>query len=117
MISIYFTLGFVFSLNIFSKQVFSLPMIGIWFYGGVFFLGWIYFAGFESSRFQATLGKRVLGLKVTSLSGKRIGFLRASVRYFCKILSRLIFMIGFFMIPFTKKNQGLHDKIAQTLVI
>lgn len=117
MLALYMLSGMILGLAVFSAPILSLPMVGFWFYGGMFALSWIYFAGLESSSIQATVGKKLLGLKVTTLSGKRIGFLRASARYFSKILSRLIFMIGFLMVAFTKKKQGLHDKIAQTLVI
>lgn len=79
--------------------------------------GWLYFALMESSRHQATLGKMALGMRVTDLEGERISFLRATGRYFAKILSALILFIGFIMIGFTQKKQGLHDMLAGTLVV
>jgi len=79
--------------------------------------GWLYFAGLESSSWQATLGKKACGLVVTDLNGQRIGFGNATGRYFGKILSGLILGIGFLMIAFTDKKQGLHDQIASTLVL
>lgn len=79
--------------------------------------GWIYAAALESSAHQATLGKMALGLKVTDLKGKRITFLRATGRHFAKYLSAAILCIGFLMIAFTKKKQGLHDILAETLVV
>ncbi len=78
---------------------------------------WMYFAGFESSRYQATFGKRIVGIVVTSSNGKRVSFGQATVRYFAKLLSVLTVGIGFVMIGITQKKQGLHDFIAQTLVI
>jgi hypothetical protein len=54
---------------------------------------------------------------VTDLDGNRIGFGRATGRYFAKILSALILLIGFIMAAFTQKKQGLHDIIAGTLVV
>ncbi|MBF0417306.1 MAG: RDD family protein [Magnetococcales bacterium] len=78
---------------------------------------WLWFTVSESSRWQATLGKKMFGLRVTDEQGGRIGFGRANTRYWCKILSTLILFIGFVMVAFTKKKQGLHDKIADTLVI
>jgi uncharacterized RDD family membrane protein YckC len=80
-------------------------------------LGWLYYAGMESSANQATLGKMALGMKVTDLEGNRISFLRATGRYFAKIISALILLIGFIMVAFTEKKQGLHDMIASTLVV
>lgn len=78
---------------------------------------WIYEAALESSKYQATLGKMALGLKVTDLEGRRISFLRATARHFAKILSGLILMIGFIMAGFTERKQALHDMIAGTLVV
>jgi uncharacterized RDD family membrane protein YckC len=75
-----------------------------------------YFAGLESSSLQATLGKKALGMVVTDLSGNRISFARALGRYFAKILSGVILMIGYIMVAFTERKQGLHDMIAGTLV-
>jgi len=75
-----------------------------------------YFAGLESSSLQATLGKKALGMVVTDLSGNRIRFARALGRYFAKILSGVILMIGYIMVAFTERKQGLHDMIAGTLV-
>jgi uncharacterized RDD family membrane protein YckC len=82
------------------------------------FLGeWVYFAYQESSEAQATFGKRALGIIVTDEAGNRISFGRATGRYFAKIISALIILIGFIMIAFTRKKQGLHDMIAGTLVV
>ena len=77
---------------------------------------WLYFAAFESSAWQATPGKKVLGLRVTDLQGKRLSFIRASGRYFGKIISWLLFGIGFAMAGFTEKKQALHDMLAGCLV-
>jgi uncharacterized RDD family membrane protein YckC len=78
---------------------------------------WIYEAALESSSYQATLGKMALGLKVTDLEGRRISFARATGRHFAKILSGLMFFIGFIMAGFTQRKQALHDMIAGTLVV
>lgn len=75
-----------------------------------------YFAVMESSPWQATFGKRVMGLRVTDLSAHRITFLRSLVRAFSRTFSGIL-GIGFFMALFTAKRQTLHDKIASTLVL
>lgn len=80
-------------------------------------VNWYYFTYMESSARQATFGKLALGLAVTDMNGNRISFGRANARYFAKFLSALIFMIGFLMVAFTQKKQGLHDLIASTLVV
>lgn len=81
-----------------------------------FVVGIAYFVAFESSTMQGTPGKRALGLIVTDLDGGRISPMRAVGRYFAKILSTIILFIGFIMIGFTERKQGLHDMIAGTLV-
>ena len=78
---------------------------------------WLYYALMESSAKQATLGKMALGIIVTDLEGRRIGFGKATGRHFAKILSALILGIGFLMVAFTQRKQGLHDILAGTLVI
>jgi uncharacterized RDD family membrane protein YckC len=79
--------------------------------------GIAYFVGFESSNMQATPGKRALGLMVIDYRGRKISVPRAIGRYFAKILSGLILLIGYIMVAFTDRKQGLHDVIASTLVI
>ena len=80
-------------------------------------IGIAYFAGMESSSMQATLGKKALGLVVTDLNGGRISLGRAIGRYFAKFLSALILCIGYIMVGFTERKQGLHDMLAGTLVM
>jgi uncharacterized RDD family membrane protein YckC len=79
--------------------------------------GWLYFAIMESSSRMATLGKMAIGIVVTDLNGNRISFGRATGRYFAKILSGMILMIGYIMAGFTEKKQALHDMIASCLVV
>jgi uncharacterized RDD family membrane protein YckC len=78
---------------------------------------WLYFALLESSARGATLGKMALSMRVTDLQGQRISFLRATGRYFAKILSGMIMAIGYIMAAFTAKKQALHDMLAATLVV
>jgi uncharacterized RDD family membrane protein YckC len=59
----------------------------------------------------------LLGLKVTDLNGHRISVGRAAGRWFSKIISAMILAIGYIMVGFTEKKQGLHDMIAGTLVV
>ena len=78
---------------------------------------WLYFAAFESSRWQATPGKKILGLYVTDLNGKRISFARATGRYVGKALEQLTLFIGFLIAGFTARKQALHDIVASCLVL
>lgn len=86
----------------------------VWFF---VFPAWPYFTICESSKAQATAGKRLLGLRVTDVDGDRIGFGRANKRYWYKLLSYAILFMGFVMIAYSSRKQGLHDLIAETLVV
>ncbi len=83
----------------------------------IWILGFAYFAYFESSPKKATFGKEALGLIVTNMDGSQLTFKQASIRYIGKLLSLIIIYMGFIMIGFTEKKQGLHDMIAKTLVV
>ncbi len=54
--------------------------------------------------------------EVTDLNGNRISFERATGRHFAKWLSAMILGIGYIMVGFTERKQGLHDLLAGTLV-
>jgi uncharacterized RDD family membrane protein YckC len=84
---------------------------------GSILAGWLYGSLLESSSWQGTIGKRVVGLRVTDLNGNRISFAKATGRHFGKILSSLICLVGFIMAAFTEKRQALHDQLAGTLVL
>src|SRR5689334_10381306 len=79
-------------------------------------LGWAYEALQESSAYQATLGKRLVAIRVTDLEGRRISFGRATQRYFGKYLS-LISVYGYFAALVTERRQALHDWLAGTIVV
>ncbi len=77
----------------------------------------LYYTFMESSKYQASVGKIVLGLKVTDMNGGQLDFTKALVRNLCKIISSMILLIGYLMAAFTEKKQALHDMIASTLVV
>lgn len=79
-------------------------------------LSGLYFSIFESSKYKATIGKRVLHISVVDYYGDRISFSNAVARTLSKLLSSIL-SIGFIIIAFDKKKQGLHDLIARTYVI
>ena len=85
-------------------------------YSVLFVLQFFYFTFMESSENQATLGKMALGIKIGNKTGNRISFATAVGRYFSKILSAIIFSIGFFMAGWDERKQCLHDKLADTFV-
>ncbi len=92
-----------------ARPILAIRLLGL-------MLNWIYYASLESSSWQATLGKKALGLKVTDLAGNRITFARASGRFFGMLVSGFTLMIGFVMAGFTARKQALHDILAGCLV-
>ncbi len=81
---------------------------------------WLYHALMESSEWQATLGKKALGLVVTDMTGQRVSFGRATGRHFAKIVSNLVSFgigLGYLMAAFTEKKQALHDMLAGCLIL
>jgi uncharacterized RDD family membrane protein YckC len=79
---------------------------------------WLYHALMESSKWQATVGKKALGLVVTDMAGQRVSFGRATGRHFAKIVTNMVpLLIGYIMAGFTKQKQALHDVIAGCLIL
>ena len=71
----------------------------------------------EGSKKQASIGKMLIGVKVTDEQGKPIGYGKAFLRNIGKLIGVLTLGIGFFTGFFDRRQQCLHDKIAGTLVI
>jgi uncharacterized RDD family membrane protein YckC len=100
--------------------------VGIFMFIGLIFLAatvslvftWLYHALMESSEWQATVGKKLLGLVVTDMAGQRVSFWRATARHFAKIITNMVpAFIGYILAAFTEKKQALHDMLAGCLVL
>ena len=78
---------------------------------------WVYYCLQVSSNWQATLGMKLIGIKVIDQQYKVVSLSKATKRYFSAFLSVLIFDIGFLMIFITKEKEALHDKITNTKII
>jgi len=100
--------------------------VGIFMLIGVIFLAatvslvftWLYHALMESSEWQATVGKKVLGLVVTDMAGQRVSFGRSTGRHFAKIITNMVpAFIGYIMAGVTERKQALHDMMAGCLVL
>jgi uncharacterized RDD family membrane protein YckC len=82
---------------------------------GVIFLinSWLYFAFSESSKKQASIGKRILKILVADFDGNQINFYKASLRFWGKLfISPSLFFTGLII-----KKRAWHDLFAKTLVI
>lgn len=67
---------------------------------------------------STSLGKRLLGLKVYNINTKEpIGFFMMLIRETLgKIISTLVFSLGFIWILLDKDKQGWHDKLVSSIV-
>jgi len=75
----------------------------------------LYYVLQESSSAQATLGKRLLGIKVTDNEGNRLTRLHALGRWASHLVSYATFYIGYLMAAFTERKRGLHDMVPGNL--
>lgn len=77
----------------------------------------IYYAVMESSKLQATLGKKICKIKVVDEYDAPIPFFTALLRTISKALSALPCYAGFWVVLLNKKHQGWHDQLAGTYVV
>ena len=77
----------------------------------------LYYILFHSSKWQATIGKRFMGIKVATVSGEQVTVGRAAIRFLVMEVVSTILYIGYFFMFFTQKKQTLHDLAAKTVVI
>jgi len=80
-------------------------------------LALVWSVGFESSRWQATPGKRALGLVVVSANGKKITTGHALQRYLAASLSWLSLNFGHAMAALPPRHLALHDRISDTRIV
>jgi uncharacterized RDD family membrane protein YckC len=78
---------------------------------------WLYHAWQESSRFQATIGKRLLSLQIFTEDEGRLTFREASERFWLKLFSGAIGCVGFLLAFFDADRRTLHDRISHTEVL
>lgn len=83
---------------------------------GIIAIIWVYGVAMEASPWQATAGKRLMGLVVTDDEGRRPTLWRVALRRSGWFIS-YFFAPLFLLIAFTARRQGLHDMIARTLVL
>lgn len=93
------------SLSILAANVFIIPI-----------LKFVYQVYLETTQ-QATFGKKMLNIKVTNLDGLKPTFSQILVRNLSKIISTAPLFFGYFYSFLNKKQQCIHDILANTLVI
>lgn len=77
----------------------------------------VLYSWFFLSRYSATPGKMVMGLKVVRSDGSQLSGGRIVGRYFAELLSTMILCIGYIMAGFDEERRALHDRICDTRVI
>ena len=81
-------------------------------------VGVAYFGYLEGSNSGQTLGKRALGIRVIDFNtGGPIGFGRAVIRYFGRMVSAIPCLLGYFWMLWDKEKQTWHDKFANDVVV
>lgn len=90
------------------------------------FYGWYFVASFliqviyytvAIGKWGRTLGKMALRIKVVKPDGSRVSYWRAFGRCLAYYLNQFTIGLSFLIIAFTHKKRGLHDYIADTVVI
>jgi uncharacterized RDD family membrane protein YckC len=93
-------------------------------------VAWAYFVFQETSKAQATLGKRVLGIRVSREDGSRLSLGAATLRVWPMYLHNLVWLVSGWLsslvlflafiaciaVAFSSRKQGLHDKMAGALL-
>nr|WP_223254396.1 RDD family protein [Bacillus sp. HNG] len=67
--------------------------------------------------FNQTLGKMVFGIKVVPLDGKSLSWMTVLFREFIGRYISKLFFIGYIIVAFLPKKQGIHDLLSDTTVI
>lgn len=80
-------------------------------------LGIVYFGVFQAISNGATLGKKLLHIRIVCIDGSEFSVLNSILRYIVNAISmQLCFVLGFVMF-FTTYKQALHDLLVKTTVV
>ncbi|MEA1926512.1 MAG: RDD family protein [Patescibacteria group bacterium] len=107
-----FIIGFLFDVSRIDRDAIApiSQLLGV-------LISWGYFI-YMTYNYKATFGKRAFGLCVIPTDGEQLDLGQVVLRETVgRIVSTIIFCIGYFMIGFDAKKQGMHDKIGKTAVI
>lgn len=79
-------------------------------------IGYVYYVFMHVNSGQ-TFGKKILGLQLTNYEGKKLSGGRAFIRFIVKFVSLILFWLPFLPLLFNTRKQGLHDMVANSIVI
>ena len=87
-------------------------------FAAIFFFAflYLYFIFFFTTTGQ-TVGKAIMGLRVVTTDGRRMGVRRSFIRTVCYTLSLAPFGLGFLWVLGEDRRRAWHDKIAHTYVL
>ncbi len=87
-------------------------------FAAIFYLAFLYmyFIFFFATTGQ-TVGKAIMGLRVVTTDGKRMGVKRSFIRTLCYTVSLAPFGLGFLWVLGEDRRRAWHDKIAHTYVL
>jgi uncharacterized RDD family membrane protein YckC len=77
----------------------------------------IYYGITESSKYQATIGKKICGIIVIDTEGKRLSFKKAYLRFLAQFISIIPLGFGIWSIASDEKKQAWHDMLLNCYVI
>lgn len=98
--------------------IFFLRFLSINLNGGVTFLIIVLYNALFLWKQGATIGKKLLRLKVVDSNYKPLNFGKALIReVFKDIVSSLLFNLGYLWVLIDQKKQAWHDKVAKTFVV
>lgn len=99
-----FLIGFT-SATLLDLQTDDVPA-GVTLLAMLIILGFVllYYVYAESSPWQATIGKRIMGIKVTDEQGRRVSFWRSLGRRAAMAISAFTFLIGYMMCGWTARR-------------
>ena len=87
-------------------------------FGAIFLIlfQFVYFIFFFATTGQ-TIGKAIMGLRVVTTDGKRMGVRRSFIRTVCYTISLMPFGLGFLWVLGEDRRRAWQDKIAHTYVL
>jgi uncharacterized RDD family membrane protein YckC len=77
----------------------------------------VYYVKFNSGAWQATPGKRLVGIHIITVTGEPVSGWLAFGRYFAYMLSGLPLGLGFMWVGWNEEKKGFHDMVCGTRVI
>ncbi len=77
----------------------------------------LYFTVMEMGRRGTTIGKNAFDMMVTREDGRPLGFGNALARNAIKILTSFILPVAVLVVLFSRRRQGIHDRLMGTVVV